>query len=148
MTIRPAIFIFTSMLCLAAASISSDGLKMLQDPGGWEYITLSDPDNGVQTTHTCFDGKPHPDQCSGSLILSSSNTFAQRVTVHGQNVDRHGTYQLDADQISFFDEFGTRDGPYTVDLDQQKKTLVLSMPQIRIQLQLEKEYRKAAGAPK
>jgi hypothetical protein len=132
----------------AATGLTKDEMTLLQDTGGWEYISLSDSDNGVQTTHTCFDGTPHPDGCSGTLRLSADNTFLQSVHIHGQSVQRHGTYQLDGNQIAFFDEFGTKDGPYTLQLNAQAKSLVLQMPQIRIQLELEKEYRNAQKKPK
>jgi hypothetical protein len=140
-------------LAFAVDSLTQDELKLLQDPGGWEYITVSDQDAGIQTQHVCFDGEPHPSQCSGKLILRPDNTFTQQVTIHGQNVDRHGTYALDEDEISFFDEFGTRDGPYTLELNTESKRLVLSMPQVRLDLELESQYKddlrqKKAPAPK
>ena len=68
--------------------------------------------------------------------------------IHGQVVSRHGTYELDGNQLALYDEFGTQDGPYSVDLNQQTKALVLSMPQVRIELELEKEYKKAQAAKK
>jgi len=114
--------------------LNDDQLKMLKDPGGWEYVEIDDSDAGIQTQHTCFDGKPHPDVCSGTLTLSSGNTFVQKVTVHHQSVARHGTYELDGDQLAFFDEFGTRDGPYTVAIDPDKSSLSLRMPQVRMEL--------------
>jgi hypothetical protein len=128
-------------LALASDSLTDDELKLLQDPGGWEYITVSDEDAGIQTQHVCFDGQPHPRECSGKLTLRSDNTFTQQVTIHGQNVDRHGTYELDNDQIAFFDEFGTRDGPYSLQLNAESKRLVLSMPQVRLDLELESQYK-------
>src|SRR3954462_10852757 len=105
---------------VAHDDLSHDQLKMLKDPGGWEYVEIDDSDAGIQTQHTCFDGKPHPDVCSGTLTLSSGNTFVQKVTVHHQSVARHGTYEVDGDQLAFFDEFGTPDGPYTVAIDPDK----------------------------
>jgi hypothetical protein len=117
--------------------LSDDQLKMLKDPGGWEYVEIDDSDSGIQTQHTCFDGKPHPDVCSGTLTLSSGgNTFVQKVTVHHQSVTRHGTYEIDGDQLAFLDEFGTRDGPYTVAIDPDKTSLSLRMPQVRMELLL------------
>ena len=130
------------LLCVPAARLSAhddlnqDQLKLLQDSGGWEYIEIDDSDAGVQTQHTCFDGTPHPDACSGTLTLSSGNTFVQEVNVHHQSVSRHGTYSLDGDQLAFFDEFGTRDGPYTVAVDPDKRSLSLRMPQVRMELLL------------
>ena len=132
----------TALLYLAAVTLgvpddlSTEKLKMLQDPGGWEYIKIEDSDAGIQTEHTCFDGTPHPDVCSGTLTLSAENTFVQQVTVHHQTVSRHGTYTLDDDQVAFFDEFGTKDGPYTLSIDPEKTSLSLRMPQVHMDLLL------------
>jgi hypothetical protein len=137
------IFLRTSLLIAAAALLSADSglstdqLKMLKDPGGWDYITMTN-NGGIQTEHTCFDGKPHPDECSGRLKLSPDNTFTQEVTIHGQIVPRHGTYTLEDDQLTFFDELETRDGPYTIEVDAEKKSLVMYMPQVRVELILHK----------
>ena len=38
--------------------------------------------------------------------------------------------------------FGNRDGPYTIEIDAEKRTMVLHMPQIRMELTLETEYRR------
>jgi hypothetical protein len=133
---------FFALYLSARDALSQDDLKMLQEPGGWEYITISDTDAGIQTQHTCFDGTPHPNECSGTLTLRSDNTFVQRVYIHHQSVARHGTYELDGDQLTFFDEFGTKDGPYTIALDSKKKLLTMDMPQVHIQLELEREYRR------
>lgn len=133
------------LLCALGTSgrdLSSDELKLLQDSGGWEYIAISDQDAGIQTQHTCFDGQPHPQECGGTLTLQPDNTFVQQVHIHGQTVARHGTYQIDGSQIAFFDEFGTRDGPYQLTLDAQAKKLTLEMPQVKDELLLEKEYKK------
>lgn len=123
-------------------ALNDDELKLLQDPGGWEYIKMSDDQAGIQTTHTCFDGQPHPTECSGTLTLNPDNTLLQQVHIHGQTVARHGTYELDNDQIAFYDEFGTRDGPYHLTIDTQSKRLIIEMPQVRVELELEKEYKK------
>lgn len=131
-----------AFLMLFAATLNNDELKLLQDPGGWEYIAVTDEDNGIQTKHTCFDGQPHPQECSGTLTLTSGNTFVQNVYLHGQRYQRHGKYGLSGDQLSLFDELGTKDGPYTVEINTQTKSLNLEMPQVRIELELEKEYRK------
>jgi len=135
-------------LATTAVSSTQDELKLLQDPGGWEYITVSDQDAGIQTEHVCFDGQPHPRECSGKLILRPDNTFTQQVTIHGKSVDRHGKYELNDEQIAFFDEFGTRDGPYTLQLSVDSKTLVLSMPQVRLELELESQYKEEARQKK
>jgi hypothetical protein len=140
--------LFLLLLRLGArAGLSDDELKMLQDSGGWEYITISDPDNGIQTKHTCFDGQPHPEECSGTLTLNPDNTFVQKVHIHGETVERHGQYELNGNQITLIDELGTRDGPYTLDIDVQSKQMTLQISQaagvlVRIELKLEKEYKK------
>ena len=126
-----------------AKELDTDELKMLQDSGGWEYISMSRNEaNGFPTQHTCFDGQPHPEQCNGTLILTKSKTFSQSVRIQGQTVRRTGTYQLNGDQLAFLDELGTQDGPYTLTLNTQAKSLILEMPQARIELLLESEYRK------
>ena len=127
---------------LFARELSQDELKLLRDSGGWEYISLSDNDSGFQTTHTCFDGRPHPHVCSGTLTLNSDNTFTQQVHIQGKTVSRNGKYDLDDNHIAFYDEFGTRDGPYRLTIDTRAKRLTLEMPQVRAELQLEKEYKK------
>jgi hypothetical protein len=148
--------VFLPVLVMAALplgarhDLSSQQLKLLQDPGGWEYILISDTDAGIQTQHTCFDGQPHPDECSGSLTLTPQNTFVQQTFIHHQRVARHGTYQLDGTQLSFFDEFGTRDGPYALALDQRKNLLSLDNPPVHIELELHSQYvadRDAKRAP-
>lgn len=129
-------------------ALGQDELKLLQDPGGWEYMTISDQDAGIQTQHTCFDGQPHPQECSGTLTLSPDNTFVQQVHIHGQTVARHGKYQLDDSGITFFDEFGTQDGPYRLTIDAKAKRLTLEMPQVRVELELEKEYKRQRQQPR
>ena len=139
------------LLFLICASLSAsdtfneDQLKMLHDSGGWQYIEVSDSDSGMQVTHTCFDGHPHPDTCSGTLTLKDDQTFQQDVVIHGESVQRHGKYELDGDQLAFFDELGTRDGPYTAELDVAGKSLILKMPQVKIVLELEKEYKRGTA---
>jgi len=130
---------------------SQDELKMLQDPAGWEYVRISDQDAGVQTQHTCFDGQPHPQECSGTLTMNADNSFVQQVHIHGQTVARHGAYRLDDSGIAFFDEFGTEDGPYRFTIDMKAKRLTLEMPQVRDEFVLEKKYKRQreqrTGAP-
>jgi hypothetical protein len=138
-------FCFIGLLAIPLSAfddLNQDQVNLLKDSGGWEYTKLSDDSSGVPLEHTCFDGAPHPDQCRGSLTLDREDKFVQQVVIEGKAVDRHGSYKLDSDQLAFFDEFGTRDGPYTVEIDPVKKTMVLSMPQIRMELTLESEYHK------
>lgn len=127
------------LLCaalLSAFDLSRDQLKQLLDPGGWDYIKMTD--SGIQTDHDCFDGKPHPDTCAGRLTLSTNHHFVQEVTISGETVARHGTYTLDNDQLTFFDELETRDGPYTIELDAEKKSLLMYTSAVRIELLLHK----------
>jgi hypothetical protein len=140
-------FFLLNLHAAAEDSLSSDELKTLQDPGGWEYITVSDPDNGIQTKHTCFDGQPHPEECSGTLTLNPDNTFLQKVHIHGETVERHGQYELDDKEITLIDELGTRDGPYTLEINLNTKQMSLQITQsagvlVRIELELEKEYKR------
>ncbi len=125
----------------AFEDLNQDQLKLLKDTGGWEYTKLSDS-SGVPTEHVCFDGTPHPNECSGTLTLVDDDKFTQQVVIGGQAVNRSGTYKLDGDQLAFFDEYGTKDGPYAVAIDSKEKTMVLSMPQVRMELTLESEYHK------
>lgn len=126
--------------------LGPDQMTLLQDSGGWEYVGMDDKQNGFPTEHTCFDGQPHPDACSGTLTLSADHSFVQNVSINHQSVARHGTYQLDGNQLAFFDEFGTRDGPYTIDVDTQNKSMKMDMPQIKVRFMLYKEYRKQLAA--
>ncbi len=70
----------------ARSDLDADQLKMLVDSGGWQYIALSDVDGGIQTTHTCFDGQPHPDICSGTLTLSAFNVQHGRIPALGYRI--------------------------------------------------------------
>ncbi len=142
------LFLGSSLLMSAFDQLPPDQLALLQDSGGWEYISMNDNQDGFPTQHTCFDGTPHPDACSGTLTLTAGKTFVQQVSVHHQSVSRNGTYQLDGNQLAFFDEFGTRDGPYKVTVDPLTKLMIMEMPQVKVKLQLYKEYRKQLEARK
>jgi hypothetical protein len=142
----PPLWLRASLLLAGATALSAfstlnrDQLKMLQDPAGWDYVKMTS--GGMQTDHPCFDGKPHPDTCSGRLTFSADNKFTQEVTISGQKVPRAGTYTLEDDQLALFDELGTRDGPYTIQVDVQTKSLVMDMPQVHIELILHKSLRE------
>ena len=138
---------FAAVMC-AHGDLSQDEIKLLQDTGGWEYISISEPNGGIQTVHTCFDGAPHPDQCSGTLTFTTGNTFVKNVHVQGGTDQRHGTYQLEGGQVSFFDEQGVKDGPYDLQLNLKAKSLVLQLQGLRMELQLEKAYRESQKKPK
>jgi hypothetical protein len=139
-------FLMTSALLTVAVSafdkLPPDQIALLQDPGGWEYVSMDDSQDGFPTQHTCFDGTPHPDACRGLLTLRSSKTFTQEVFIHQQSVARHGRYELKGDKLAFFDEFGTRDGPYTISVDTVNKLMTMDMPQVKVRLMLYKEYKK------
>ncbi|MBV8864399.1 MAG: hypothetical protein JO210_03260 [Acidobacteriaceae bacterium] len=130
----------------AGDDLSPDQMALLHDTGGWEYIIISDSDNGFPTQHTCFDGHPHPQTCSGTLTLTPANRFVQKTYIHHQSVSRSGTYQLEGNQLAFFDEFGNRDGPYTIDIDASQKMMKMDTPQVKMKLELYKEYRKQLDA--
>jgi hypothetical protein len=134
--LKAGLLMASAALFCAGSDLSKDQLKQLQDPGGWDYIKISD--NGIQTDHVCFDGQPHPDICSGRLTLSGDNKFVQEVSIQGQTVARNGTYRLEDDQLTFFDELETSDGPYTIELDVENKSLVMYTSQVRIELVLHK----------
>lgn len=126
---------------LCANSLNDEDRKLLQDVGGWEYISMSDRQNGFPTQHTCFDGKPHPNECSGNLTLRADGTFTQTTRIKGQSVQRKGHYKLTDGGIAFFDEFETKDGPYALTLDRNGKTLRIAMRQVTVDLMLASEYR-------
>ncbi len=133
------VLVFALPLC-ARQDVSDSQLKLLQDSGGWEYILIGDKDAGIQTQHTCFDGHPHPNECSGTLTLRPQNTFVQQTFIHHQRVARHGTYQLNGNQLTFFDEMGVQDGPYTVSIDAQNKIMTLDNPPLHMVLELHSQY--------
>ena len=122
-----------------------DNLALLQDSSGWEYISISDKDNGFETQHVCFDSH-ETGKCRGRLIFAPNNTFTQSVTVHAKSLTRQGTYQLAGDQVTFFDEFGNKDGPYSWTLNPDAKSMVIQTTQagvlIKMDLLLEKEFRR------
>lgn len=118
---------FAPATCLA---LDDDQLKLLHDPQGWQYVSIFDHDNGVQMQHQCFvEGSPSMGACRGMLFLPSDGHFTQTVSVHGSTLERHGTYSLDGDQLTFQDELGTKDGPYAVTVNPDEKTMRISMQQ-------------------
>jgi hypothetical protein len=132
--------------------VSSDELKLLQDPEGWEYLKIV-TENGFPTDHPCFDGTPHPQECRGTLTFSSEERFVKQIYINGQPDTRSGRYKVDGSDLTFFDEYDTQDGPYKITVDLNEKTLVLELGSERMELMLEKEYRsrnksrdKAPGA--
>jgi hypothetical protein len=142
---RIALLICLCPLLPAFDNLSQDDVALIQDPGGWEYLSITDADNGFKTTHVCFDGNGRG-PCRGTLLFAKDGTFAQEVSVHGQTAHRHGTYEISAAGVVFYDEFETKDGPYTATLDRANSLLTLETVQtgvtIRITLELESEFRK------
>ena len=143
---RFPIIVVTAALLASAADLSQADRDLLQSSKGWDYVDVFDLDNGFQTHHQCFDkGHPNPDVCSGTLTLAPDGTFAQVIRIHGQDVNRHGTYQLDDSQITLADELGTKDGPYQIELNAQAKTLRLTSNQAGVQVGA--DLRLAGQAP-
>lgn len=141
-----ALGLLTALRVSAAADLSTDQLRMLQDAGGWQYLEMNSSAIGVQTEHPCFDGQPYPDECSGTLTLSRNHTFVQDLMIEGKSYRRHGTYELDGDQLTLFDELQTQDGPYTVSIDLEEKTLVMQMSpsggNVRCRFMLNRKYKE------
>lgn len=115
---------------VADSSLDQDALNMLRDPGGWEYTAVFDLDNGMHMTHACFvAGQPKPEECRGTLTFTADDDFLQNIYIHGEDVQRHGAYELDDDQITLTDELGTKDGPYRLEVHTKTKTMRISMRQ-------------------
>jgi hypothetical protein len=130
----------------AFADLSKDDTALLQDSGGWEYLSMADVNNGFKTTHACFDEQKGRGPCHGTLLLSKDGTFSQDISAEGKTLHRHGTYELVDDGIIFADELETKDGPYSINLDRTNSLLTLETVQagvtIRVKLQLEREFRR------
>ncbi len=137
--------LFAGSLAQARESLSHDELTMLQDAGGWEYMVISDPNNGFQTQAACFDAQ-RTGACEGKLFFRPDGTFVQSITGHGKSMHRGGTYKLDGHEVTFFDEHGTSDGPYTLKIDGPAQTLTIDATRagvgVHMELLLEKEFKK------
>jgi hypothetical protein len=140
---RITVLLLLTALC--ASALTRDELTLLQDPGGWKFMTITDADNGFETLHVCFDPSA-PGVCDGNLFFRPDMTFRKTIKVDGKSADRAGTYQVDGNNVVFLDEFNNKDGPYTAEIDTEKRTLVLGMVQagvhLRMELLLEKEFHK------
>ncbi|HEX4771252.1 MAG TPA: hypothetical protein VH351_10495 [Bryobacteraceae bacterium] len=150
---KAALFVLLFPYSAAFAALSSDDMNMLQDAGGWEYLSIADVNNGFKTSHVCFDEQKGKGDCRGTIVFQKDGTFTQDISAEGKNLRRHGTYQITDDGIVFVDELETKDGPYTLAFDHTNSVLTLETVQagvtIRTRLQLEKEFRKRqAGANK
>ena len=132
------------LLLTAGDDLNRDQLSLLQDQGGWAYISMDDSASGFPTEHVCFDGTPHPETCSGTLKFRADHSFLQQTNIGRQSVTRRGKFEVNGDQLAFFDEFGTRDGPYTIRIDTNSKMMTMDLPPLKTKLQLYSEYKKAA----
>ena len=134
-----------ALLAYARQDLGRDQLALFQDASGWELLSITDANNGFETQHTCFD-KAETGQCRGNLTFRRDRTFLQSVTVGSKSLNRHGSYELAGNSITFLDEFGTKDGPYSLDLNLDAKTLKIETRQagvvVKMDLLLETEYRK------
>ena len=139
--VRSGVLLPILALLMRADEFSQDEKNMLRDTSGWEYVKISNP-TGFQTEHPCFDGRPHPETCRGTLFLTPGSQFIKNIYVENKRDQRKGNYQLDGKSVLFFDEFGEQDGPYTVTLDMPNKSLILDKQGAHMELMLEKEYRK------
>jgi hypothetical protein len=136
------LFIGLAFAAYGDGDLGPEKLSLLQDSGGWEYLSMDNIPNGFPTNHVCFDGQPHPDICSGTLTLSKDNNFTQTTNIGQQSLSRQGTYQLTGSQLTFFDETGNKDGPFVINIDPDKKLMTMDAPPLKIKLQLYKEYKK------
>jgi hypothetical protein len=147
-SLRCQVSLLLLAFCLQGDSgFSETALTMLHDSQGWEYIAVFDKDNGVQAKHDCFvEGQSNRDACHGTLTFSPDGTFEQDVYIHGTLVQRHGTYQLSDKTVTLFDELGTQDGPYNLEIKLDAKTMRMSMRQAGVlvgaDFGLETEYKK------
>jgi hypothetical protein len=101
----------------------------------------------MHITATCFvAGQLRPEDCRGTLKFTPDGDFVQNIQIHGENVRRHGAYELDGDQITFRDELGTQDGPYQLQVNTKTKTMRISMRQAGVlvgaDFHLESDYGK------
>jgi hypothetical protein len=137
--------LYAALLGRAAEMLSHDELAMLKDPGGWEYLVINDPNNGFKTQAACFDAQ-RTGACEGKLFFNADGSFTQTITAEGKSMHRGGTYKLDGRDVTFFDEHGTSDGPYTLKVDTQARTLVVDATRagvgVHMELLLEKEFKK------
>jgi hypothetical protein len=119
-----------SFLLAGDTSLSQEQLDLLHDPHGWEFVAVFDKHNGFPMHHQCFaEGEPKPSECRGTLVLRGDSTFSETIFMHGFTASRHGTYDLDGGQITLIDEFGTKDGPYNLEINTANKTMRYSANQ-------------------
>lgn len=141
----------TVSLAMGQGAFNRDELAMLHDSGGWEYISITDPGNGFQTQAACFDSE-RTGACEGTLVFHEDGSFVQNISAQGKSMHRGGTYTLDGRNVTFFDENGNADGPYTLKIDLEAKTLTVDATRagvgIHMELLLEKEFKKRLSQKK
>jgi hypothetical protein len=130
---------------MGQGTLTHDELSMLRDADGWEYISISDPGNGFQTQAACFDSE-RTGACEGTLIFREDNSFTQTISAQGKTMHRGGTYKLDDHNVTFVDEHGTEDGPYSLKIDLDAKTLMVDANRagvgVHMELLIEKVFKK------
>jgi hypothetical protein len=137
-----AFFALSSVVLLG---LTRDELALLRDAGGWEYQTITDANNGFETQATCFD-QASTGQCRGNLLFRPDGSFTQTISAHGRSMHRGGKYAVTGNDVTFWDEHGTKDGPYHVSLDPVGKSLRVETTQAGVKVQmdllLESEFKK------
>jgi hypothetical protein len=137
--------------CCTVLGVTPDELALLHDSGGWEYQTITDANNGFETQAVCFV-EAFTGQCRGTLLFRDDGTFTQTITAHGRSMHRGGKYRVDGSQLTFWDEHNTQDGPYSMAIDQNAKTLGIETTQagvkVQMKLLLEREFKKQTHSRK
>jgi hypothetical protein len=135
----------------AMIALTADETAMVQDPGGWEYLTITDANNGFDTQAVCF-AKEFTGECRGTLLFRTDNTFRQDISAHGRSMHRGGLYEINDDEITFWDEHDTQDGPYSISINSEEKTMHIEATHAgvatKMDLMLESEFKKISGEKK
>jgi len=104
---RKAAIVFLTALLIAGSvcgqsPLSTEALKMLQDPMGWQYASAEEERDSRRIYHGCFDnqGQPHPHICRGNLILTADGRFVQVLSIGNAVSSRRGTYWLTGKQLT------------------------------------------------
>jgi len=144
----PAVLICVAALVIGveeAAALTRDELKLVQDSGGWEYLTMTEVNNGFATQANCF-AKAFTGECKGTLIFRPDQSFRQDVSAHGKGMHRGGHYEIQGQDLTFWDEHETKDGPYHITINADEKSMTLETTQagvaVKIELLLESEFKR------
>jgi len=150
---RKAAIVFLTALLIAGSvcgqsALSSEALKMLQDPMGWQFASVEEERESRRIFHGCFDnqGQPHPSICRGNLTLRADGRFVQVLHVGNAVSSRRGTYRLAGRELTLVEESGKTEGPYAVDIRPSQKSLALSRVQNGVRLGFEFELDRAFQA--